>query len=121
MEWSDDNVIELIGEYESHPVLWNPRHNHYKLNNKKLKAWREIAEILNADVGELKRKMASLLASYRRERQKIIKRCYGTSNSDNTGESTWFAYKALSFLNEVYRPKTITNSEQVRDLRNTVS
>lgn len=113
MEWSDDVVIELIRQYEDHPVLWNPRHNFYKLNNRKLGAWKEIAEVFYVNVGEVKRKMASLLASYRRERQKMIRKSCVTNNTDSTSESTWFAYKAFSFLNQVYRPKSATNTDQV--------
>ncbi|XP_075238637.1 uncharacterized protein LOC142334466 [Lycorma delicatula] len=115
MEWSDDTVIELIREYKAHPVLWNPQHKYYKFNNRKLEAWTHIAEILNVDIAELKRKMASLLASYRRERQKAIKKSYGTGSTDDVSESTWFAYKAFSFLKEIYRPRLSTNLDQVTE------
>ena len=33
-------------------------------------AWNEISEILKGDLVEIKKKMVSLLASFRRERQK---------------------------------------------------
>lgn len=112
MEWSDDKILQLIKEYEVHPVLWNPQHVNYKLNNRKLDAWKSISETMDVTVTELKKKMASLMASYRRERSRVLRRTY-TDNSEVLNESKWFAYKAFTFLNDVYRPKLVFNPDQV--------
>jgi len=35
MDFTDDQIINLINEYEKYPVLWDPNDKFYKLNNKK--------------------------------------------------------------------------------------
>nr|CAH7748804.1 unnamed protein product [Callosobruchus chinensis] len=69
MEWNNDNVSELINAYRVRPVLWNSLDPYYK--NKKEDAWRELADMLTTDTAEIKKMMQSLLASFRREKQKL--------------------------------------------------
>ncbi|KAJ4440416.1 hypothetical protein ANN_08557 [Periplaneta americana] len=51
---------------------------------------------------EVKKKIESLLTSFRRERQKSAKR--SEMGSDEVYESTWFAYKHMYFLLEKFTP-----------------
>ena len=72
MEWSNEKSLQLIDLYRGHECLWNPKIVDYKNRVKKVDAWNEICTqfVPKLDVIELKKKMESLLSSFRRERQK---------------------------------------------------
>ncbi|KAB7503703.1 UNVERIFIED_CONTAM: hypothetical protein RMT77_010683 [Armadillidium vulgare] len=93
MEWPNDKILLLIDEYRKRPLLWDSSHKFYKLYNRKIEAWSELASIFQTDIYEVKRKINSLLASYRRERQKIQNSAEGEVYT-----SGWFAFKRMSFL-----------------------
>nr|CAH7769718.1 unnamed protein product [Callosobruchus chinensis] len=71
--WSQQIVLVLLEEYKKKEILWKPRHPLYYNTIKKEDAWREIAEILNVDVQELKKNMESLKGSFRREKSRVKK------------------------------------------------
>jgi len=73
MEWNDEQSLKLKQLYKDHPILWDPTCSQYKLGKKKIEYWREIATELNTNAVEAKKKMDSLLASYRRERNREVK------------------------------------------------
>lgn len=73
MEWSQQKVLVLLEVYQKREILWKPRHPSYYNSIKKEDAWREIAEILNVEVEELKKKIESLKGSFRRERSRVKK------------------------------------------------
>lgn len=73
MELLEDISFKLIGEYEKHPLLWQAKHAQDYNKFKKQDAWEEIAEKVNADTDECKKKIASLLLSFRCEISKIKK------------------------------------------------
>jgi hypothetical protein len=52
MDFTDDQILQLINEYENYPVLWDPKDKFYKLNSKKKDAWDAIASVFetNGDV-----------------------------------------------------------------------
>jgi hypothetical protein len=33
MDFTDDQILQLINEYEKYPVLWDPKDKFYKLTN----------------------------------------------------------------------------------------
>lgn len=70
MEWDSEDSLLLIQEYERHRLLWDPKHKDRFNKQKKHDAWREIAKACNTDMDNAKKKMASLLGSFRRERAK---------------------------------------------------
>ncbi|KAL1516253.1 hypothetical protein ABEB36_000172 [Hypothenemus hampei] len=115
MEWANDKTIELIELYRSKDCLWNPKSKHYKLLNKKNDAWGEIASEINCDMPEVKKKVNSLLASFRRERQKVVAKKSG-SGADEVYHSTWFAFKSLYFLMDKFTPKTENTKEIPKEL-----
>lgn len=43
MDFTGDQILKLINEYEKYPVLWDPRDTFYKFNNKKINAQDAIA------------------------------------------------------------------------------
>lgn len=95
MDWTNSSVLKLIGEYEKRPVLWDSNHELYRVYTAKYEAWQSFAAAFQCEVSDIRKKLNSLLASYRRERQKVR----------TGGKSTWFAYNALIFL-----PKHIDNN-----------
>jgi hypothetical protein len=60
----------LIGLYKDRRSLWDPKHKNYYNSTRREDSWQEISSILNIPVGELKAKMRSLMATYRRERSR---------------------------------------------------
>lgn len=79
MEWSQQIVLVLLEEYQKREILWKPRHPLYYNTIKKEDAWQEIAEILNVEVQELKKKIESLKGSFRREKSsRRVKKGTGT-------------------------------------------
>lgn len=102
MEWSNDSVLQLIDAYRIRPVLWNSSDPFYKNKNKKEDAWRELAELLKTDSAEIKKKMQSLLASFRREKQKL--KTTSGMGTEELYDTKWFAFKSLLFLKDKNRP-----------------
>ncbi|XP_069699544.1 uncharacterized protein [Periplaneta americana] len=110
LEWTEDAVINLINVYREQEALWNPKHPFYHNKLRKHDAWEAIGKMFSCKAEEVKKKIESLLTSFRRERQKSTKR--SGMGSDEVYESTWFAYKYMSFLLEKFTPrKTIDTFE----------
>lgn len=81
MEWSNDLCLRLLRLYENYPVLWNPKDKSYFSKRKKNEAWENITiqmGLTAADGEEIKKKILSLLGSFRREKSKS-KRSMGTA------------------------------------------
>nr|CAI5867948.1 unnamed protein product [Callosobruchus analis] len=71
---------------------------------------------MKCNTDEINNKMESLLASYRRKRQKSMYTKSGSS-TDNTYNLKWFAYKSMSSLIDKYKPRKTFDTNQI----NTVS
>ncbi|KAK0080296.1 hypothetical protein PV325_000147 [Microctonus aethiopoides] len=108
MEWSNSLSVNLINLYREHECLWNPLDDDYKSKLKKTEAWNEISEIMECEVIEVRKKMESLLSSFRRERQKQTE----FSRGDENFEPTWFAFKHMTFLMDKFTPKNQKNFEE---------
>lgn len=106
MECVDSVALHLIEEYKVRPNLWDPSHPEYKLLDKKQDEWASIADKFEVGVKEVKKKMASLLASLRRERAKERK-------AEGVYRSKWFAYSAMTFLVDKFKEKD-TKMKEVR-------
>nr|CAH7765125.1 unnamed protein product [Callosobruchus chinensis] len=91
MEWSQQIVLVLLEEYKKE-ILWKPRHPLYYNTIKKEDALREIAEILNVDVQELKKKMESLKGSFRRKKSKVKKGTGTGIGRDQIYISKWLSF-----------------------------
>lgn len=88
MEWSKDMTLKFIELYENNNIIWDPRNkNHF---NKLLKndAWNKIAIDLSThssyeiSADECRKKMQTLLSSFRRERAKW-KRSFATGKGND--------------------------------------
>nr|CAH7750463.1 unnamed protein product [Callosobruchus chinensis] len=100
MQWDHDKTLYFIERYKAYNVLWDPAHGHHYNKIKREDAWSEIAEEIDSTVDICKKKMTSLLASLRRERQKIKKSREKGRLGEETYHSSWFAYKSMLFLLE---------------------
>lgn len=96
--WTDSKILSLIEEYKKRPCLWDPSDEYNKVSSKKNQAWQEISCVLHYDVNEIKRKVASLLASFRRERKR--------------GQSHWYAFNQLSFLLDKFKGRSAEEGEE---------
>ncbi|CAD6991342.1 uncharacterized protein LOC101459515 [Ceratitis capitata] len=97
MEWPTEKLLRLIDLFKSKRCLWDPQDKNYKKSIIKDKSWNQISDELGGNAIETKKKMESLLASYRRERKKY-ELALGGSNPDKMYISKWFAFKAMSFM-----------------------
>ncbi|VEN62484.1 unnamed protein product [Callosobruchus maculatus] len=96
MQWDYKKTLFFIGRYKAYNVLWDPSHKDHYNKMKREDAWSEIADEVDCTVDICKKKMSSILASFRRERQKI-KKSRG-KGPEEAYHSSWFAYKSLLFL-----------------------
>lgn len=62
--------INLIRLYASHIMLWDPKNPKYLNKGQREDAWKQIALETRCTVSDTKKKMESLLGSYRREKSR---------------------------------------------------
>lgn len=104
--WSVEKTISLIQAYELHPLLWNPSEKLYKNKYKRNDAIMEIASDMGCSVLDVKKKLESVLAQYRREKKNVTKS--GMATSDR--KKPWWGLKYLRFLDDKYTPNRTTTS-----------
>lgn len=110
IQWSDEKTLQLIELFQDKPVLWDTKNMNYKNIKMKNDAWKQIAIVLKMPDAKdiIKKKMNSLQASYRKIKSRMkTKSGMGT---DEVVTSTWFAFKALSFLENRYTPGKTRNT-----------
>lgn len=71
MEWSEENLLNLVETYKLFQNLWDPKHKDYFNKEKKIDAWNEIASAVGKSAEAIKKKISSLLATYRKEKNKV--------------------------------------------------
>ncbi|XP_049954026.1 uncharacterized protein LOC126470299 [Schistocerca serialis cubense] len=111
IEWNRRQIQQVVELYREKRELWDHADDNYHTKSKKNDAWLWIANGMGCKVDEVKKKMASLLSSYRRERMKMKKSMY----SGKGRASTWFAFKYFTFLKEKYAPTRIMKTEIISD------
>lgn len=109
MEWTTEKSLKLIELYRERPLLWDPTDSQYKLGKNKLAAWKEIADLMKTDATEVKKKTESLLASFRRERQREGTILSGTG-VDEVYRSKWFAFQSMAFLIDKFKSRRIKHT-----------
>ncbi|XP_077299057.1 uncharacterized protein LOC143920193 [Arctopsyche grandis] len=117
--WNDEKALQFINLYKSATALWNPNDENYFRKYERNSRWEEIADVMQADVELCKRKMISLMASYRREKCRIR----NTQARGKTYTSRWFAYDALQFLSARRNKQMIseTGDDSTADITDTES
>ncbi|KAL3278596.1 hypothetical protein HHI36_016139 [Cryptolaemus montrouzieri] len=91
--------LKLIQLYSSHRRLWDPQCPDYSNKGLREDAWSSITREMDIPTTELKKKMVSLLGSYRREKSRE-KKSRTTDSDRDVYKSNWYAYDALSFLGD---------------------
>ena len=72
-KWDEENVTDLIDLLEERRCLWNILESQYTKREKRDSAYKEIAETLEREVGEIKTKINNIRAQLRREIGKVKK------------------------------------------------
>ncbi|KAK7862476.1 hypothetical protein R5R35_001374 [Gryllus longicercus] len=73
MEFDNERALLLIELYRRHRSLWDPKDPLYYSKARKAQAWGEVAARVGGAVHEVRRKMESLLGSFRRERSRAAR------------------------------------------------
>lgn len=106
MEWTEENLLRLIDIYKQYPVLWNPANEDYYKKPKKLDAWKEISSQMGAAEEDCKKKVISLLSSFRREKSR-------EKTSTGSGAGKLLVFHQII----VYRCEEMTRSVACHDRR----
>lgn len=91
-------IRKMVTLYKSKRLLWDSELPEYYNRNRREDVWREISLSMNVPVKELKKKMTSLLGSYRREKSREKKSLLRRSGKGNVYKSKWFAFTWFAFL-----------------------
>ncbi|XP_046992217.1 uncharacterized protein LOC124601617 [Schistocerca americana] len=118
MEWSRQQIVDLIAMYQGEDCLWKFRSKEYKSNVKNRDALPKIAPAFGTDKGSVEKKIPSLVVAYRRGKRNIISSKPSVRGADTSYDSNWFCYRLLQFLDDVHEPKETTDTveNEVRKL-----
>ncbi|CAH2244640.1 uncharacterized protein LOC120624065 [Pararge aegeria] len=94
---TNEVIRKAVTLYESNRSLWDPNQEHYFNKKKRERIWRRISLEVNIPIPELKKKLNSLLGSYRREKSRENKSKL-RSGGGRVYRSKWFAYPWFAFL-----------------------
>ncbi|XP_074031587.1 uncharacterized protein [Leptinotarsa decemlineata] len=119
MNLNKEDSLQLIQEYQKHRMLWDPTDKWYFHKIKKNDAWDEVATALNIDVEDAKKKISSLLGSFRREKAKARKTMGTGKGAKDIYRSDWFAFNSFAFLMEKDDPRQTISSEKINDSETT--
>lgn len=118
--FSDEKLFTLIELYRQNECLWDIKSPYYKNTIKRKAAFTIIGEKLDLDEETIKKKIASLRATYILEKKKI-------TDSQRTGTGTddvyfptipWFEH--MQFLNDVIIPRKTVSTLQPEDFQTQV-
>ncbi|XP_054730851.1 uncharacterized protein LOC129239412 isoform X1 [Anastrepha obliqua] len=103
MNFSQKLIVQLIECLKNEPALWQIKNENYKNKIEKTLAWDRILETYrksdpHATIDELKKKIASLRASHRRELQKIRKTKRSRAGADAIYVPSLWYFEHLDFL-----------------------
>ncbi|CAG9853646.1 unnamed protein product [Phyllotreta striolata] len=115
MNLNKEDVIILIQEYQKRRVLWDAKDKWHFNKNKKNDSWNEIAECLNISVDDAKKKISSLLGSFRREKAKGRKTLGTGKGAKDIYKSDWFAFNSFGFLMDKDDPRETVSSEDWKE------
>ncbi|CAG5013620.1 unnamed protein product [Parnassius apollo] len=108
-------------KYQENELLWNPRHMDFKNRNKRNDAIRDIASVFNIASSEIERKLKNLSSHYFREKRKYEESKKSGSGREDVQLPKWFAYKALSFLNDKNSPVPTLNSHTSKSSQDNIT
>lgn len=107
---SSEQTLDFIEEYRSHTVLWNSADEDYTNKIKRRKAYNVLATNFGMTVNGVKNKIKSLRSYFSKEHQKITAKKSGSGT-----ESSWFAYRSMSFILDcaTYRTETCEENSEM--------
>uniref|UniRef100_A0A182K7V7 MADF domain-containing protein n=1 Tax=Anopheles christyi TaxID=43041 RepID=A0A182K7V7_9DIPT len=106
--FSSEKTLELIAVVERHPLLWDKTHLEYKNAKVTENAWRLVATTMKLDVELCKEKWTVLRAQFRKARRRIVLSSQQETGTNDIYQPSWYAYEAMSFLNEAAEYETKT-------------
>ncbi|XP_049280281.1 uncharacterized protein LOC125769470 [Anopheles funestus] len=95
---SEEETLVFIDLMFRHSALWNRQDERYKNLNRRQDDWAEISEQTGHPINRLKEKWTSLQSIYRKCRSAHNKSLITGSGAAEIYRPTWFAYRAMSFL-----------------------
>ncbi|XP_014674058.1 PREDICTED: uncharacterized protein LOC106814275 [Priapulus caudatus] len=105
--WSFQEILDLIQEYEKYECLYNTTLREYKDREKKKAALQQIAAVFDTTADEVSSKFSKLRIYYNRERAKLTATPKsGSSAGDVNKKSTWVHFDALEFLSDFCTPRS---------------
>ncbi|XP_045763537.1 uncharacterized protein LOC123866183 [Maniola jurtina] len=102
-------IRKAVKLYETNRCLWDPKQKHYFNKISREIIWRRISAEVNIPVPEVKKKLTSLLGSYRREKSRENKSKL-RSGTGKVYKSKWFAYPWFTFLTNKNIPSNTEDS-----------
>ncbi|XP_077288983.1 uncharacterized protein LOC143913201 [Arctopsyche grandis] len=97
LEWSRHHTVTLIRALKKNEILWNSSSKNFKDRRKKAQAWESIECEVGIPVDLCKRRVESLFASCRREKNKILK-SQKVDEPDDLYQPKWVYWKEFNFL-----------------------
>lgn len=103
-------ILEFIQCFKENSCLWKYTSTDYKNKNVKSVTYNKLLEINrkydpNCNVAEVKKKIQSLRASYRKEKNKVQKSVKTGSGADEVYTPKLWYYKELDFLSDQVESK----------------
>lgn len=71
MEWPEETSLILVEIYKSFKNLWDPKDKDYFKKDKKVDSWNDVASAVGKSSEACKKKISTLLATYRKEKNKV--------------------------------------------------
>ncbi|KAJ8723166.1 hypothetical protein PYW08_003078 [Mythimna loreyi] len=99
-DMNQEQTIRLIQRYREQRLLWDTKHPHHLSAKMRKESWMKIASEFKWPVSVLKKKMASLLGSHRRElhREKKSRIRAAATGNKYVYSSKWFGYPHFAFM-----------------------
>lgn len=110
MEWTSEQVIQLLNMYHQRPILWDCRLRDYKDRNKRHDALVEIAVSFGLVKDEVERKIKNLVSHFTREVKKEKESAKSGVGTEEVYRSKWFAYQSMLFLKDRNCPRGMTET-----------
>ncbi|XP_077287424.1 uncharacterized protein LOC143912110 [Arctopsyche grandis] len=95
-----EEIINFIEDYRKLPLLWDYKHKNYVNKKRRNDALKVLGTKYNMTTEDVKKKIKCLRSYYCKERTKTMNKRSG-AGTDETFQSTWFAYNNMSFLSDI--------------------
>ncbi|EDW06565.1 vacuolar protein-sorting-associated protein 36 isoform X2 [Drosophila mojavensis] len=98
--WDEEHTVKLIKAYKAQNVLWNPENRGFLHRNARYDAWKEMANVMQLTIRDVKRKMNSLIGVYRSQYRKGV-----------TNPRWWASHMSFMQPKLIKKPNTFDHSE----------